>query len=282
MNSLLIWPGGKGAIVSKILKYIPEHKHYIEVFFGAGSVFFAKLPLKFETINDINSDVVNLFRVLQDKKKFKEFERIINLTLYSRGIYKDSMKYKNQEMGSLERAISFFINIRMSFGGKSGWSYSIRDTDNRKRSGAISKWLNCIKRLPEIANRFKHTQIENDDFENIIKRYDDDSDCFIYCDPPYLHETRKDTKLYKHEMSKEDHLRLLKICVVSNSKIMLSGYNSDMYNDLLSNWKKKEFHVTTSMANTNIQDREERTEVIWMNYDLLGEFKQNHLFEDKG
>ena len=266
MISPLIWPGGKGQMMNKILKHIPDHKYYLEPFFGGGNLFFSKNKVSHETINDINSDVINFFKLLQDKNKFKQFHELLELTPYSREIFNESIKYKKFEHGSVKRVYYWFILLRQSFSGKSEhWSYSLNNTDNRKLFQTVSGWLNIIKLLPEIAARLKYIQIENDDFESIIKRYDN-KDCFIYCDPPYLHETRKSKKLYEYEMRKDDHVRFLKCCNEAISKIMISGYDSYLYNEYLKSWIKKQFKVKIIMNNSRISKNTYRTEMLWMNY----------------
>lgn len=266
MNSPIHYPGGKNGIAHKIIPYIPDHKSYLEPFFGSGGVFFNKRKVAIETINDLNSDVINLFRVLQDEKKFEKFYRIVSMTPYSREIFNESKDYEKHEIGSIKRAALYFINIRFSFSGSQhGWSFSTNNTNDRKHCQSIGKWLYTIKQLPQIAQRLKQVQIENDDFESVMIRFDN-PDCFIYADPPYLVETRKSKKLYKHEMTDKDHERFLKTCLMCKSSVMISGYNSDIYNEYLSGWYKKEIKVKLRMNNSRLTETQDRTEVLWMNY----------------
>lgn len=264
MNSPLTYPGGKNGMANKILPFIPDHKSYVEPFFGSGGIFFKKKKVAIETINDLNSDVVNLFKILQDEKKFKEFFRIIEFTPYSREIYNEAKEYEKHEIGSIQRSALYFINIRFSFSGSlnAGWGYSLKDDSLNTK-----KWFSSVKRLPQIVKRLKQVQIENDDFFKVMIRYQN-NDCFMYCDPPYLMETRKDKKIYKHEMTNEDHERFLKTCLICKGKMMISGYDSDMYNDYLSGWYKKEIKVKLHMDNSQLRDKQDRTEVLWMNYDI--------------
>ena len=130
MNSPLVWPGGKGLMIKKLSKYIPAHRCYLEPFFGGGSLFFAKPQCAIETINDINSDVVGFFRMLQDEKMFEKFYRKIQLTPYARELFHEAKnQYVQHEYGSLERSYYWFVSIRQSFAGKGGtWAYNIIDT----------------------------------------------------------------------------------------------------------------------------------------------------------
>lgn len=112
--------------------------------------------------------------------------------------------------------------------------------------------VNCCERL-------KEAQIENTDALTLIERYNDEN-TLIYCDPPYLQELRK-KNMYKHEMSNEQHIELLKVLKASKSKIILSGYDNDLYNSELHDW-------TTTEKETTAQMGLHRTEKLWMNFEL--------------
>ena len=105
----------------------------------------------------------------------------------------------------------------------------------------------------------KGVQIENLPAVNLIKRYDT-PDVFIYADPPYLHGTRKNY-LYAHEMSDEEHEELLETLLNHPGKVLLSGYDSDLYNNMLGGWNKVQ-------KNTRAEGGRKRTETLWMNYDI--------------
>ena len=107
------------------------------------------------------------------------------------------------------------------------------------------------------AERLKNAQIERLDAIELIRRYDT-PDVFIYLDPPYLPGIRK-SHLYKQEMTEEQHVELLKEIKEHPARIMISGYENDLYNSMLSGWEKKQKKTT---AEKGIR----RTETIWMNY----------------
>lgn len=95
-------------------------------------------------------------------------------------------------------------------------------------------------------------------------------DVFMYVDPPYLLSTRT-SKQYKHEMTNTDHIALLQLLKSSKAKVMLSGYESDVYNSFLPGWQKRHF-------SSNAEYGGNRIETIWMNYDAPDEFRQQMLF----
>ena len=110
----------------------------------------------------------------------------------------------------------------------------------------------------EIAEWLRRVQIECSPAIELMERYDYEN-VFMYLDPPYLLGTRRG-KQYKHEMSDEDHEEMLQKAIGSKAKIMISGYASEMYDDMLAGWRRKEFRSHAEMGNR-------RTEVVWMNYE---------------
>lgn len=259
MTTPIVYAGGKTKLSRKIIPYIPPHKNYLELFFGGGSIFFEKKPSELETINDINSNVTTFFKVLQDKNKFEEFYRLANLTPYSREFFYE-LRDGHPE-NDIEKAYRFFVLSRQSFSGNlKDWSFNVNC-----HYSVPGVFQNTIKRLPQIVDRLKNVQIENLDFKRCLKLYDNE-DCFIYADPPYIPESRRENSdLYEYEMTYEDHERLLSCCLKAKGKIMISGYNSDLYNAELKDWRKKEFKARCTIA-VKSKDQE-RTEVIWMNYE---------------
>lgn len=112
----------------------------------------------------------------------------------------------------------------------------------------------------EIAERLRRVQIECSPAIELIERYDYEN-VFMYLDPPYLLETRNGKqKQYKHEMTDEEHEKMLQKAISSKAKIMISGYASKMYDDMLAGWRRKEFRSHAEMGSR-------RTEVVWMNYE---------------
>ena len=105
----------------------------------------------------------------------------------------------------------------------------------------------------------KNAQIENLPAVELIKRYDT-PDVFMYVDPPYLHGTRKNY-LYRHEMEDSEHIELLGVLAKHPGKVLLSGYDNDLYNDMLPGWNKVE---KKTQAEAGIP----RIETLWMNYEI--------------
>lgn len=263
MERVLKYPGSKWNIAEKLVSLIPEHHSYVEPYFGSGAVLFNKQPSNIETINDLNHDVVNLFRCIQQDTE--RLAAMVMTTPYSRENYEDTYKQDMHEyMASDEchKALTFLIRCWQGHGfradgSKTGWK---NDIQGREKAYALWDWYRLPDRIVKVAERMRQVQIENSPALDVIKRFNYDN-VFMYVDPPYL-LSKRSGRQYMHEMSDSDHEILLRQLLKSNAKIMVSGYESDMYNDYLSCWKKICF-VSCAEGGTP------RKEYVWMNYDTV-------------
>jgi len=261
-------------MVPKLLKLISPHRIYVEVFGGGASLLFAKCPSPVEVYNDIDSNLVNFFRVLRDPEKFERFHRLASLTPYSREEYYFCRKTWEQCEDDVERAYRWFVVARMSFSGLfgSGWSFGVTGS-RRGMAKKCAAWLSIIEGLPQIHARLMQVQIENRDFRDILKIYDTPN-TFFYCDPPYVPETRRHGK-YKHEMTLADHEELVKLLLQVKGKIVLSGYQHSVYEPLeQAGWQRYDYETVCYAAGrtraTGIlgegaaKRMQPRTESVWV------------------
>jgi len=275
LRSPLTYIGGKGNMVQKLLPYIPPHRIYVEVFGGGASLLFAKDPSPVEVYNDIDSAVVNFFRVLRDPEKFEKFYKKVCLTPYSREEYYYCCNTWGECPDDIERAYRWYIMTRFSFSGfrTHGWSFSVWLSCNNM-AGVACRWLSVIKLLPEIHARIMRVQVEHYDFRKLIPIYDK-PDTFMYLDPPYILETRKNRKYYSNEMTAEEHQDLVNLILVSKSMFVLSGYNHPIYKPLEdAGWQRFDFQTAcqavgrtrhTKILGKGAAFREvPRTESIWL------------------
>ena len=274
LRSPLRWFGGKGHMVKKLLKLIPPHHTYVEVFGGAAALLFAKPPSPVEVYNDIDSGLVNLFRVLRDPEKFHKFYRLVCLTPYSREEWEFCRQTWESCEDDVERAYRFFVVARQSFGGKfdEGWGFCVTATA-RNMSRSCSTWLSVIEGLPEIHARIMRVQVENKDFRELIPLYDTEETLF-YCDPPYVPDTRRSGG-YRYEMSLDDHCDLVELLLKVKGKVLLSGYRHYVYEPLEhAGWQRLEFdavcHVTGRTRSSRVRGPGSakahlpRTECVWI------------------
>lgn len=265
--------GGKQLMANKLLPLFPEHKTYVEVFGGAGSLLFAKQPSPVEVYNDIDSDLVNFMAVLRDQDMFPDFYNRACLSPYSRQEWLFCRDRLNDDPDPVERARRFFVLARFSFSGIVGKSFGIDVTASK--GGMVQKasaYQGVLSMLPRLSERMVSVLIENRDFRDIIRLYDTEQTMF-YADPPYLPETRRSGS-YRFEMTKEDHCELVELLKNVNGKVMLSGYDNDLYGSL--GWKKQEWDVCCNAAGRTkasglqgiggVSSLQKRTECIWTNY----------------
>ena len=214
MKSFIPWVGGKSLLAKKIVSMFPDNfDRYIEVFGGGGSVLFAKdKHASFEVYNDINGQLVNLFRCA--RFHCGELQREISGYFNSREIFEDIKAQINvRGMTDIQRAAMFYVQIKLSYGAQCR-AYGC---DNKNISPEY---------LTEIEERLKSgagVVIENKDFEKLIKVYDRPNALF-YCDPPY----RTAQKYYDVPFSDSDHERLKNSLSNIKGRFILS-YNDDEY-----------------------------------------------------
>ena len=256
MNALLNYPGSKWGMASKIISLMPPHRSYLEPFFGSGAVLFSKEPSAIETVNDIDGEIINFFRVLRNNPN--ELAQAISLTPYSRDIFDDA--HINRGTDDLDRAYRFAIRSKMGHGFKTRAKTGFKmDISGRERSYCVQSWNNLPETLREAAFRLKQVQIENRPALDLIHKFNYDN-VLIYADPPYLMSTRRE-KQYRYEMTEQDHLDLLEALSQHKGPVILSGYPSEMYNRELRGWS-----VVTQKAYN--QNSDQRMEVLWCNFEI--------------
>lgn len=260
MLAPIIWFGGKSMMVQKLVDLIPKHEVYFEVFGGGGALLFAKQPSRVEVYNDVDSRLVNFFRVIRDPETFAEFYRQISLIPNSREEFEDARARARGKKGDMiEKAVDMYILTRQSFSGNMRCWKFINSND-----WGHHQWINSIEDLPRAVKRLMRVSIEHISFEKLLPHADFE-EAFVYLDPPYLRQTRKSKYEYKHEMSDEQHRTLLRTIKKMKSKIMLSGYHSELYDGELTDWRTLEFDA--KQLQRIHHNAPTRKEVVWMNYE---------------
>jgi DNA adenine methylase len=257
------WYGGKYSHLDWLLPLLPSAHHYCEPFGGSAAVLLNRDPSPVETYNDLDGEVVNFFKILREKPD--ELIRVISLTPFSREEFYGSLVRNFGDIDSLERARLFFVRARQVRTGLAqtaslGRWANCKNTSRGGMAGVVSRWLGSVRDLPEIANRLLRVQIENRPAPELIKLYDDPK-TLIYCDPPYPHNSRGDSKAYSFEMDDRSHTELARVLRQCKGKAAISGYRCSLMDKLYSGWKRvdaapKKCHSIKKM----------RQEALWLNF----------------
>lgn len=252
MKAILKYPGAKWRISDWIISHFPEHKVYLEPFFGSGAVFFKKTPSYIETINDIDSNIVNLFWVCREHSE--ELSKQIELTPFSRDEFTNCYEKSDDP---IEQARRTLVRFHQSFGTSNSRRRSWRNIQTYGGPRCATMWNDLPDIISACCARLKEAQIENTDAIELIERYDD-AKTLIYCDPPYLQNLRS-KNMYAYEATDAYHERLLEAIRKSRSMIVISGYDNAMYNEALAGWHTDEKTTTAQMGL-------HRVEKLWMNF----------------
>ncbi len=256
--------GGKFSHLDFILPLLPTHfEHFCEPFGGSAAVLVNRPPAPVETYNDLDSEVVNFFECLRDRRE--ELIQVISLTPFSR---EELVKACTSAPGlsKLERARRFFVRARQTRTGlaqtssEGRWAHCVL-TSRAGMAGAVSRWLGSVEGLPGIVQRFQRVQIENAPATEVILRYDSPRTLF-YCDPPYPHEARGDRKAYGYEMTDHEHEKLAEVLLAVRGAVALSSYRCSLMDRLYRDWRRVE--ADTRLCHST---KGERTESVWLNYD---------------
>jgi DNA adenine methylase len=262
--ALVRYPGGKALLWRWIVQYLPKSDVYCEAFGGAAHVLLNKEPSPLEIYNDIDGNLVNLFRVVADPKLFRKFLRRVQPLPYARSLYKYCERTLDEQTDPVERAWRFYVLLRQAVSGKryAGWSYSIT---TRKPPHS---WCNAIDKLPEIHARLRRVQIDQLDWRVCLERYDQPGIVW-YLDPPYPPETRSEHKLYSHELSNDDHVELVDRIIRLKGMVAISSYPNPIYAKLArASWKEVRRDTWCHMSLDSIRKsykRPPRTEVLYLN-----------------
>ena len=260
----LQWYGGKWEMAEWLASLLPRAQTFVMPFGGAGSPLWHVEPYPVEVYNDLDSELVNFFRVCREQGD--ELARRLELTPFSREEFDLCKKLDGAD--PVERARQFAYVGRASHGGAWGRSWShVVGHSRRGMSSSVSRFLHMPETVTQVARRLKSVQVEHMDAIALIRKYDRPETLF-YLDPPYVPESRNGSDVYRCEMTIEDHRALLATLKGIQGKWALSGYANDLYDSELAGTHRVEREVTcrSNITNRGAASKPKRTEVVWMNY----------------
>jgi len=238
---------------------MPPHTTYVEPFFGGGQFFFFKPPSKREVINDSNLHLMQMWETI--KSSPKPLIEILRKMPYEESTF-DWARYSSISGSAEEHAAKTFILYRQSLGAR-GKSFA-KSSGSRLRRGMPdnqSAWLSALDLIQSNSERLQKVDIMTGNAIDVLQNYDG-SASFFYLDPPYLPETRVSKRVYENEMSYEDHEKLLDTILTLKGRIMLSGYDSPLYNKYLKGWQREEIQLANHASSSTKKKRS--FEVIWI------------------
>ncbi len=262
-NPPLRYHGGKWRTAAQIIEHFPLHRVYVEPFGGGASVLLQKPRAKMEVYNDLDGQVVNIFAVLRDPELRERLTEQVTLTPFAREEFDLSYEPSDDPVEQARRMIArgfMGMSTRGTSGGhRTGFRYS--DTAG---STAERIWARYPDRIAAIGERMTGVVIENAPAIEIIDRMDrkdDGPETLYYEDPPYLHSVRQAgshwRRAYRYEMSDEDHIALAERNHRVRGMVIVSGYRSELYDELYHDYTRVEFTARIEGAQT-------RTECLWL------------------
>ena len=260
---ILRYHGGKWRLAPWLISHMPRHKVYVEPYCGAASVLMRKPRATGEVLNDLNADIVNVFRVLRDPEEAKELRRLCELTPFARDEF--WLCYEPTP-DPVERARRTIFKSFSSHGStnqrKNGTGF--RATAFRQRMGEPVVWAGWPRQVPAFVERLRGVVLESRPALEIIAQQDTPRTLF-YLDPPYPHSTRSSIRwpcdvgrAYVHDMTDDDHLKLADVLSSVEGMVLISGYRCELYDELYAGWRREE-------KATFADHGKPRTEALWMN-----------------
>lgn len=263
--NLVSYFGGKNQMLPWLKPLLPVGDyHFVDAMCGAANIAL-NVNHSLITVNDINSEIINLFTVLREDSE--EFIRRLYFTPFSREELYRVLDAKPVD-DRIEMARRFFVRCQLGYAAN-GSQNSHRGVGfefktYRSKYYRVDGWNYKIEYLAEIIEKLRKMQIEHCDVLELIKKVDRPN-TIIYLDPPYVLSTRSSKKRYKFECSDEFHVNLLKAAKeVKHAYVAISGYESDLYNEILKDW-----WCTKSPPNKSNTAKREVVECLWTNYDPL-------------
>lgn len=256
----LRYHGGKWKLADWIVAQFPRHRVYVEPFGGGASVLLRKPRSYAEIYNDLDGEVVNVFRILRDRGD--DLRRALELTPFSRAEFMESYAPHPDPVEQARRTI---LRSFQRFGSAAvlGEISGFRANSNRSGTTPAHDWRNYPDHVPAFVARLRGVVIEQTDAVEVMKRHDG-PDTLHYVDPPYVHSTRSQKvrgtvtrKAYRHEMDDDQHRRMAEQLHALRGTVVLSGYRCQLYDEMYADWLRLDRMALADGAR-------QRMECLWL------------------
>lgn len=238
-SPIIPWMGGKRRLADKLIPLFPNHECYVEVFCGGAALYFMRpVPAATEVVNDINGELINLYRVVQHH--LEEFVRQFKWAISSRQIFKWQQMAKPETLTDIQRAARFYYLQQHAFGGKvSGQNFGTATT------GSPINLCRIEENLSAAHLRLSGTYVENLSWQDCMKRYDR-GHTFFYCDPPYW-----ETEGYGVDFGFEQYEQMAEFMRTCKGKVMVSINDHPAIREAFNGLTMMELDIKYSVSNAH-------------------------------
>ena len=251
---VLRYHGGKWKLAPWIISHFPDHRVYVEPFGGAASVLLRKPRSYAEVYNDLDGEIVNLFRVLRNPDQARELRRQIELTPFAREEFELSYLTDGDPIEQARRTV---VRAYMGFGSNAhNRATGFRSNSNRSGTTPAHDWQHYPALVPDFIDRLRGVVIENRDASEVMLQHDN-NEALHYVDPPYVSSTRDKGTDYSFEMTDEQHRELSQVLHSLKGSVIISGYACPLYDEMYPDWKRVERAAHADGARARI-------EVLWL------------------
>ena len=256
---VLRYYGGKWRLAPWIISQFPAHRIYVEPFGGAASVLLRKPRSYSEVYNDLDGEIVNLFRVLRNPSQARDLVRQIRLTPYAREEFELSYILDGDPVEQARRTM-FRAAAGYASGAQLQYGTGFRSNVTRPHTTPAADWAGLPDVLETVVERLRGVIIEHRPALDVIRQYDS-SQTLYYVDPPYPYTTRNSRNAgntYRHEMTDDDHRELASVLRQVQGSVIVSGYPCQLYDvDLYSDWHRTE-------RSAHADGAKDRREILWI------------------
>lgn len=263
ISAIAPWFGSKRTLAPRIVKELGPHTSYFEPFCGSCAVLLAKPITSFETVNDLNGELINLARVLKEESLAQELYRRLSPQLMHEDLFHEAAKkYRSRgivpagDEPCVDRAETYTICSWQGRNGVAGTGscnqgFCVRYTKNGGH--AAKRWHSVVESIPEWHERLRNVTILNRDGIELIDRWEDANKCVIYVDPPYLVKGAK----YIHDFKEQDHQRLAELLArFKKTRVVVSYYDHPKLAELYPGWTKVHCPTTKALVNQGMRDKQ--------------------------
>ena len=278
IKSLVPWYGSKRTLAPRIIKQFGPHTTYVEPFAGSLAVLLAKEPARHEVVSDLHADLINLLRVLCDRESAERLHVFLSLVPYCETLYLEAVERLRSSIDSdpILRARDYMLASWQGINGLAGTDRKVTFARRSTASGGNGpiRWRGVCDSIPYWHERVNRVEFHQRDAFQTLEMIRDEPGTVVYCDPPYLSETRCDNAKYVHDFSAEDHQRLASALKrFTKARVVVSYYRNPTTDLIYDGWKCVDYIGRKNMSNVGVTPSKELNaqECVYVNGEIYPE-----------